>query len=313
MNNEIALDLTRYDTSTKLKSLVQDTASLAIEASGEGFSRVNPTFLVKTINKTIVPGGDKRDVREMFVKDDVSSEAAEIIIHNLEKDKCNFVYIWISPSGPWPEARIQIGSKQTTPSGRYEYIKRYDISTTANRNSCLQLGQLLASMASEDVVFPQDPDELRGMIFKLVVPEEQVPFEFLSDLIGPYIPEKDAFPSILDGTADKNKARALKTATTVTQSIRNNPHVIFSSPVHYGAYIERTMAKEGFRMDPQKFGCGASNTTFNSTPNISGVSEYNFTNETTSWGYHIGDCVYCGATDTSVGPCSICKSCEKIL
>ncbi len=35
--------------------------------------------------------------------------------------------------------------------------------------------------------------------------------------------------------------------------------------------------------------------------------------EQSMWEYHLGKCVNCGASETLVGPCSICKTCEKVL
>lgn len=35
--------------------------------------------------------------------------------------------------------------------------------------------------------------------------------------------------------------------------------------------------------------------------------------ETTAWSYHTGTCRHCHASPTEVGPCDICRQCEKIL
>lgn len=40
---------------------------------------------------------------------------------------------------------------------------------------------------------------------------------------------------------------------------------------------------------------------------------YSKFNEIKNWTYHIGDCVNCHKANTEVGPCNICKECEKIL
>jgi len=309
MSIEIALDLRRYDTPEKLGSLINDTASLSIEASETGIPRVNPSYFIKrSKNYVIAPGRDKRDVLNMFVSDDPATKAAEKIKEMLLTDKQNNIYVWISPSDPWPETRIQVGAKKITKSGRFEYLKRYDISTTLSPERCLYLGQLLVSMSADEMEFPQKPDDLRSVIIKLKVPQGWDPFEYLSAFIE--LPEKNIWESILDGTADKNKAKAVKAAAIATEPVRLNPHVIYLSPIEYGTYVETRMRQEGFGMDPARFGCGASNTTIASSFYSETSTPIPIYSEIDSW--HGGVCRICG-NSTWVGPCSICKPCESKL
>jgi hypothetical protein len=279
MLKEIALDLRRYDTPEKLGSLINDTASLSIEASETDIPRVNPSYFVKKSDSYVIaPGRDKRDVNEMFVENDESTKAANKIREMLLADTKNNAYVWISPSGEWPESRIQVGIKKTTKSGRFDYLKRYDISTTISPEKCLLLGQLLASM-TDDVDFPTKPNDMRRTIFKLNIPGETDPFSFLSGLIE--LPENNRWKSILDGSADKNKAKAVKAAVVATKPVLRDPRVIYSSPMEYGAYIETRMRYEGFGMNPDRFGCGASNVV--STTSVLSYSE----TSTPNYGYEL--------------------------
>lgn len=297
MTREIALSLTRYDTPEKLSTLPYDTASLAIEASSnENLPRVNPTYLVLNKEKVIAPGKDKRDVSEMFVADDSSETKAGLnIVKELKNNSEDFIYIWISPSGPYPESRIQVGVKKTTKSGRYNYIKRYDISTTLSSEKCLLTGQFLISLSNEKVDFPQTSEELRKTIIKLKTPDNQNPFEYLSKIIE--LPEKDRWKSILDGTADKNKATAVKAAVTVTKPIMERPYLIYENPVYYGAYVENQMKMEGFGMDPKRFGCGGSNTTFTSTNLSFTETSTPFFGSEDQYGSLEFPCPHCGAVN----------------
>ena len=309
MSKEIALDLRRYDTSEKLGSLIFDTASLAIEASETDMPRVNPHFFVKKPEgRVIAPGRDKRDVLEMFVDGDPATEAAKEIRRLLLEDKGNFAYVWISPPGHWPEARVEVGARKTKRNGEIEYLKCYGISTSLSAEECLAVGQLLVSISPRGINFPETPDELRGIVMKLGIPDGVDPFEYLSGIIE--LPEKDRFPSILDGTADKNKMNVVKAAVVATEPVRSNPSVIYSNPIGYGAYIENRMKHGGYEMNPNKFGCGASNNEI-----VSSLSPYYQTgtkeplfSSTESW--HSGICRICHAP-TLVGPCSICSICEK--
>ncbi len=310
MLKEIALDLKRYDTPEKLGSLVNDTASLAIEASETGIPRVNPSYFVKHgESHVIAPGRDKRDILKMFAVDTPDTEAAKKIKDMLLNDTKNDAYVWISPADPYPESRIQVGVKKITKSGRSTYMKRYDISTTLSPRDCLYLGQMLVSISKDNVDFPINPNDLRSIIIKLKIPADQNPFEYLSKLIE--LPEKDRWKSILDGTADKNKAKAVKAAVIATAPVRLNPHVIYSAPAEYGAYVETQMRNEGYGMDPEKFGCGGSNTTF-----VSSGSSYTET-VTPALGFEdqYGSlsftCPKCGATNIrpSGQLLSVCQHC----
>lgn len=258
MSKEIALDLRRYDTPEKLASLINDTASLSIEASDTELPRINPSFFVKKgDNYVVAPGRDKRDVMQMFVPNDKATSAAEKIRDMLINDDRNNTYVWISPSGDWPETRIQVGAKMATKGKNFDYLKRYDISTKVSPTECLNIAQLLVSMSSEGGTFPRSPEDLKDMVIKLSIPPGQNPFEVLSKFI--ILPEKNVWKSIINGTVEKNKAMAVKAAVIATLPVRMNPQVIYSSPVEYGAYIETMMAHEGFGMDPERFGCGSSN------------------------------------------------------
>lgn len=305
MSKEIALDLRRYTTREKLSSLPFDTASLAIEAATSDIPRVNPHFFVKTHDgQVIAPGRDKRDVELMFDPNDPAAGPAKEIINHLKKDRENFAYVWISAPGPWPEARLEIGAKKRTKSGRADYIKAYGISTSLDEDSCLRLGQLLVSISPEEAEFPISSSELRSMLVKLDIPSDRDPFEYLSTLID--LPEKNIFESILDGSADKNKAKALKAAVKSTKPVLEHPEVIYSSPISYGAYIETRMGMEGFEMDPARFGCGASNKEFSTA---SGASEYNSTR--TDSREALGSCQNCHTT-TGVA-CGWCKMCWEAI
>lgn len=298
MLKEIALDLRRYDTPEKMSSLINDTASLSIEASDQNISRVNPSYLVKKNNDYVIaPGRDKRDVLSMFVPSKKDTEAAIQIRDMLINDNKNNVYIWISPSGEWPESRVQIGLKKSTKSGKFDYLKRYDISTKLSPDDCLRIAQVLISLSDEKTDYPLSAKDLYGFIIKLNIPNDTNPLEYLKEFI--VFPEKNIWQDILEGVADKNKAKALTVAKVATREVRQNPHVIYTSPIEYGAYIETLMKYAGFGMDPEKFGCGSSNITAISSKipnyyeNVSTVFDYK-----DQYGSLRFCCPKCGATNT---------------
>ena len=138
-------------------------------------------------------------------------------------------------------------------------MKRYDISTTLSSEQCLLLGQLLASVSNENTNFPSVADKLSSTVFKIKTPFNKKPFEYLGELIGEYFPEERIFEAILGGTADKNKSETLKASKRVIVRLMSSPQIVYYSPRQIGAEIELAMRREGFGMDPQKFGCGSSN------------------------------------------------------
>ena len=258
MSTEIALDLRRYNSTEKFNSLTQDTASLSIEASTSGRPRINPHFYIKKgPDYVIAPGADKRDVRKMFKPGLPETEAANKIVDLTLNAEPNTAYVWISsPSEDWPEARLDLGVKTVTPSGRYEYTRCYCISWPTDNETCLVNGQSAAAASYEDAEFPIDVDKLRSQIYRIKIPKGVDAFEFLSHIID--VPA-DVWESIFQKEADSIKFEALRIAGKVTKTYKENPQVIHQNPVYAGAQIELEMKRRGFGMDPARFGCGISN------------------------------------------------------
>jgi hypothetical protein len=272
----IALDLRKYTTPNTLGNIIADTASLSIEASNNPeIPKVNLHHYIKKDSITVIsPGRDKRDVLEKFTTEtelDQKATAAGVEIRNmLLNDPVGDMFVWVSPSEPYPESRIVVGVKKETRSKRFQYLQCYGISTSLSREDCLKLGQFLVSLASGKYAFPSTPEDLRDLVIKLDGSNITDPFTYLAQIVE--LPEKNSFKSIIDGSADKIKAHAVKAAVIATQSIRDNPNIIYSIPIVAGAYVENQMAYLGFEMNPQKFGCGASNNKFIRSSNYSETS-----------------------------------------
>lgn len=302
MLKEIALDLRRYFTPDRLGSLVQDTASLAIEASDTGSPRVNPHFLIKRGGDyAMAPGKDKRDVKEMYATDGSGTAAGLEIRKLLLTDQVGSTYVWISAPDPWPEARIQIGTKKLTRSKKFEYLKMYDISAPLlSKERCLELGQFLTSISSRELEYPKNTDSLRDLTIKVDIPNNRDPFEYLSTLID--LSENTSWESVLNGAADKNKIRAIRAAGEARNTTIKDPSIIYQSPTFAGAQIEMAMRKAGFGMNPSFFGCGISNTealTYSSATYLLSVSSE-------------GEATHCPNCSTKL-VCGHCKTCNRIV
>lgn len=281
MSERIALDLRNYQIKGTLDNIIADSASLAIEASSNVTTpKVNPHHYVKINEKSVIsPGRDKRDVRQKFTNetelDAAATSAGNEIVRILLEENVGSTFVWFSPSDPYPEARVVVGTKRETKSKRFEYLECYGISTVLSREETLKYAQLCTSLSSEKISFPTDPEDLRSLVISIPIPNNRDPFEYLSEIIQ--LPEKNRFESILNKKSLKNKAAAVKAAVIATAPIRSNPNVIYSNPIGYGAYVETQMKYLGFGMNPKKFGCGISNLDMQNNgyyTNSTNLSEY---------------------------------------
>lgn len=82
-----------------------------------------------------------------------------------------------------------------------------------------------------------------------------------------------------------------------------------------GAELAHQMSQSGF-MGERPINCRNSSSTGSNSYDYSTTTEsygYRYANETKSWAYHIGTCARCHDSGIEVGPCEICKVCEKII
>ncbi len=182
--------------------------------------------------------------------------------------------VWISPRIPYQEEQLTV----------YRIAYEFNPKTFENKKVLF----LTSHQFKHEF---KNPEEIRKFIFTERDNEESV-FEILNWLKN--ISEKPVQTS-LEGVEER-KTQARYYAEVYKSGISIDD-------------LSYQMTQTQFLGD-NPFGCPPSSY-FSTTTSSFGYS--NFTE--TTWTYHTGDCVNpgCNRTNVDVGPCSICKVCEKIL
>jgi len=289
--------------------LVQDVAGLVLEAGKlSPEERINPRKL-KIKNGSVVDPISGKEVAEGLKWEtalDIVEGMGMINFYNHLVDNEDSVVVCVSPPkgiSPYFEGRINIGVRKG------EDIEFYGIPTKLNPEELLDFVSRVSEFS--DAKIPTKPDFLRLSPIPVFIPNNENVWKFL-DSVAPL--DSNAWQAIFEGKPWQMKAKSEKDAKLVAESAT---YLLTQAKtprdfVLIGAYIERSMQKLGWELDAA--GCPG---VFNSellAPENSGFTKDAFGNtRATSWEYHTGSCVVCGASNIPVGPCKICKTCEKKL
>jgi hypothetical protein len=308
---KLALDLKYLQNSPNNEaamSLTDDIASLGLEASGQ----VNPYILVVTKEKKVVsPTRPTKDVCELYSSDtDLERQETKAALKRrdylLEKDG-NFVVIWISPSGPYPSGRLDVGISREIDG--LKALESYGININFTDRQYLTLGNNLSSLGENQIVIEQKED-LRENVFLINLNESQDPYDLLEELI----PLPNIWENIRNQKAkelkEKYEKQARKLAKKHIKRIKKASNIEL---FHIGATIEIEMQKM-WNTDIEKEGCGISNLRYlkeyvfnHQSINSRGNSHFSYSER----GKFVKKCPYCGAViNKTIEPGYIC-SCGK--
>lgn len=264
--------------------------------------------VVDRINQTLV-----KKVKECFsCKTEFlakESRAAEEFWEHMVDADIGSVAMTISPSGgtsPYKDARINIGLKISE-----DCVEFYGIVTELSPARLLSLYNRLSKF-SETNTNLYSPEELREVALLLNIPNQESPWDFLEEMLPL---DSNVWQSIKKGLPWKIKKELSQETRAITQEMSKRLDSARSERqfISIGAWGERMMQEKGMQLLGKS--CpGATNTDLlnlsNSPPSL--IDVFGNTREVV-WTYHIGNCIHCGAKNVEVGPCSICKACEKIL
>lgn len=137
----------------------------------------------------------------------------------------------------------------------------------------------------------KNPDEIKRFIFTEEDNENAI-FDILD---------------YLEKISSKKIEKEIKNDPNVTKLAAKYAYMHLSGISKY--VIVEQMDRDNF-LGNNPIGCPPAS--FSNMTQIFGYSKFS---ETKTWTYHVGDCVNpgCNRTNVDVGPCSICKVCEKIL
>lgn len=184
-----------------------------------------------------------------------------------------------------------------------------------SEDDCWSLHGKLKTTSGENVAEVNTPDKLRAFPVFFNPPENLTLFEYLEEIIE----EPKVWKKVKGGDDLKAREQMRKLARPI---IEKHYHLILAAERVYdyvavGATMEAELAAAGIVLQARG-GCGVSNQEAlkNLQDSNTGVFDALFNSAQlaeATWTYHTGNCAACGTTNVEVGPCSICKSCEKIL
>ncbi len=307
-------DTSLYPTS-RPEAVAEDMAGLFIEAGKKPLEqRINPRKF-KIVDGKVhdtesgkeVPGNLKRDTPLSTLE----ANSAEPFYDQLANGYS--LVVAISASGgisPYKEGRVNVGYRIS-----HDEIEFYGIPTYLSPEALLAKTILLSEFSDMSLSKITTPDELRGISIPILIPPDEVsPWDFLEEVLPL---DSDAWNAIKMGKPWVIKENAIKDARSIAPAMvkmiktaRTERDFLIA-----GAYGEREMEMRGWKLNygscPGKSNSELLNATVDGR--MFATDAFGNTRETTGWEYHTGRCVNCGASEVSVGPCSICKTCEKIL
>lgn len=311
--------------------LTEDVAGLVIEAGDRPLEeRVNSRQL-KIVGNTVIDPISKEDVRKKFINNtelQIKESASANSFYDYLLEKPGNLVISLSPSGGpanYEEARVNAGYRVNE-----QDIDLYGIPSHLNGNHLVGLAARLSEWNTEPLQI-HSPEDLREISIPVQVPEGETPWEFLEE-IAPL--DSNAWQVITSGLPWEIKKKAELDAAPVAQEM-DRRLAYATQEIHYvqiGAWGERAMHKAGWKLSASA--CpGLFNTQISLVTDIgriqnsqflspefsfpgleAGLVEDAFGNlRQTKWEYHKGSCVNCSKEGVDVGPCDICKTCEKVL
>lgn len=304
---------------TRGEVITEEVAGLVLEAGRRPLKeRINPRRL-KIENGVVIDPKTGKSVFEEFRYDSElarsESNTAESFYSYLVDNPPGSLVVSLSPSGgpaKYTEGRVNAGYRLNE-----ENIELYGIPTLLIPSAMLSYAGRLLEWNSE-ILHIEKAEDLRSASIPILVPEGENPWLFL-DRNAPL--DSQAWQAILEGKPWIIKEQAVEDARPISYEMSRRLNFAASEMdyIRIGAYGERAMQKAGWELDSS--GCPGlfnSQLLVGSTP-FSQDMTTTFTKDSfgniraVKWEYHKGSCVNCSKTGVDVGPCSICKVCEKIL
>ena len=320
---KLAFDASKYQDNPS--SQTEDTSGFFLEAGNRPLNeRINPRiFVIRYFG--IYEANDEGEVAEREIsegfsqKEDVLSKAetvgAKAFYNDLLRSPNNTIVINISPPGgisEYKEGRINVAIKNENT------IEFYGIPTHLTARELLSRTVYLMSEWTSLSVFPLDPDKLRSIAVSVEAPNEKNVWEFMSEI---FPIDNDCWDQIINLRPWLFKEVTQEAAKVVTNETRPM-FAQASSRNHFieiGTYIEKRMTElTGIMLNSSSCpGIFNQDVVFGSINSANMVVDIFGNTRITKWGYEPGVCRHEDHVDTEepgskmVGPCKICKVCEK--
>ncbi len=298
--------------------LTEDLAGLVIEAGDRPLEeRINPRIF-KVEGDLIIDLKTGESIRQEWRHETElqrrESEAANSFYDYLLKSPGNLIFSLSPTGGPgkYLEARVNVGYRKNE-----EEIEFYGIPSHMHSDALVNYAARLSEWNIQPFLI-NSPEDLRQISIPIQVPIGINPWEFL-DEVAPL--DSDAWRAIAKGLPWKIKEKAEIDALPIARemSFRLISARSEIDHVQIGAWGERSMENLGWKLKASA--CpGLFNQQIMSMNElaISSFTKDSFGNfRLTKWEYHKGKCVNPNCNQkgetVDVGPCSICRTCEKTL
>lgn len=294
------------------QSIHEDFTGLYIETGNTPLNqRINARHFIITSGEVIDEITGKRVQESFSYKTEFlakESRAGESFWQNLVNGEIGNLVITISPSGgtsPYKDARVNVGYKKTE-----REIEFYGIPTELSPSVLLFLAKRISEFSNKKPLLDA-PENLREIAIPIQVPYGENPWDFMEEV---FPLDSPAWQDIKNSLPWEIKSQISKKASSITKEMAErishaqNAYQFIS----IGAWGEEMMQQRGFRLLSKSCPGATNGELLNKAGGVTTEDVFGNVREV-SWSYHTGNCAHCGAKNVEVGPCSICKACEKIL
>jgi len=232
------------------------------------------------------------------------------------------LFIWVSPPGPKAEGYGdysftfvgQAVRDQSTGEEKIRVVPYRNILSQEEHRNYLKYFDRKAESFKTDVDFLSNPvifpptEEIKSPedLLRFIGEKESISMEWSKRLLNEVGPLVERYISqVKSGASDKDLIKTRNAIENFTIAVRNRiigrNYLVNEGPVS-NEDLDNAIEIYGNYEPPEVAGsCGSTSKTLMEFQEESGKS----------WEYHSGSCVNCGAEDVMVGPCNICKKCEK--
>lgn len=310
MSAELAFDITKYKNSPE-ESLAEDMAGMSSELADKPLEeRINPRRFKIISRKIFDPKTGKEvpgEMREDTEFDKREAAAARAFYKHVLAYPAGSVVIGFSPRGgdsPYKDSRINVVYK----SGE-EDLEFYGVVTTLSPSLLMYRAIRLSEFSSENIII-NSPANLRDKVIPVALKEN--PWKFLQAHMSI---DSQAWQEIADGKPWLRKEEALEKTRQIASMVtpmlgKARTELEF---IKIGAWAERRMQEMGLQINFRN--CpGLFNLELLALTQQNYLIKDNFGNwriAETKWKYHKGNCKTCPRKNVDVGPCNICKVCER--
>jgi hypothetical protein len=311
MNKELALNLQNWKFKPHEQIVVDFASALNEQKDTPNFiERLSSGELYIENGRLCHPIYGTFKLRDSSLQDNLENTAVGKIIEKAQAGKKHIV--WISPpSEAYSESRLLIYFPQTKENDEKLKLEYISIPAPHDLETCLFTARQLQAFSGEEFTPINSEEELRSTPISF---EYLTPYENWIDLMEDSFFFPEMWQAIKEGKHIINAQESQIVSEKIVAKYYNDIQKASGlRSIEIGALMEIEAEKYGYRFQANG-SCGRSNRSFLDKLSAS-FSPFSFLATVLSavekWEYHNGSCRICGKDGVEIGPCGICKECEK--